>query len=43
VAACGGIGRLALASQRQLPYADFLELVLADEVTRHDGEQAAAA
>ena len=33
--------RLALARQQQLPHADFLELVLADEVTRRDTNSAA--
>jgi hypothetical protein len=33
--------RLTLARQQQLPHADFLELVLADEVTRRDTSSAA--
>src|SRR5204863_8261502 len=33
--------RLTLARQQQLPHADFLELVLADEVTRRDTNSAA--
>jgi DNA replication protein DnaC len=33
--------RLALARQQQLAHADFLELVLADEVTRRDANSAA--
>ena len=33
--------RLALARTQQLPHADFLELVLADEVTRRDTNSAA--
>jgi DNA replication protein DnaC len=33
--------RLALARQQQLPHADFLELVLADEVSRRDTNSAA--
>jgi DNA replication protein DnaC len=33
--------RLALARQRQLAHADFLELILADEVTRRDANSAA--
>jgi IstB-like ATP binding protein len=33
--------RLTLARQRNLPHADFLELVLADEVTRRDTSSAA--
>lgn len=33
--------RLALARQQNLPHADFLELVLADEVTRRDTNSAA--
>ena len=33
--------RLALARQQQLPHADLLELVLADEVTRRDTNSAA--
>jgi hypothetical protein len=33
--------RLALARQQKLPHADFLELVLADEVTRRDTNSAA--
>jgi DNA replication protein DnaC len=32
--------RLALATQQQLPHADFLELVLADEVTRREAKSA---
>jgi hypothetical protein len=32
--------RLTLARQQQLPHADFLELVLADEVTRRDTNSA---
>ena len=32
--------RLALARQQKLPHADFLELVLADEVTRRDANSA---
>jgi DNA replication protein DnaC len=33
--------RLTLARQRNLPHADFLELVLADEITRRDTSSAA--
>src|ERR687885_1311880 len=33
--------RLTLARQQQLPHADFLELVLADEVARRDTNSAA--
>ena len=33
--------RLTLARQQQMPHADFLELVLADEVTRRDTNSAA--
>jgi hypothetical protein len=33
--------RLVLAKQQHLPHADFLELVLADEVTRRDTNSAA--
>ena len=33
--------RLTLARQQHLPHADFLELVLADEVTRRDTNSAA--
>jgi hypothetical protein len=33
--------RLALARQQQLAHADFLELILADEVTRRDANSAA--
>jgi DNA replication protein DnaC len=33
--------RLTLARQQQLPHADFLQLVLADEVTRRDTNSAA--
>jgi hypothetical protein len=33
--------RLALAKSRSLPHAEFLELVLADEVTRRDTSSAA--
>jgi DNA replication protein DnaC len=33
--------RLTLARQQQIPHADFLELVLADEVTRRDTNSAA--
>lgn len=32
--------RIALARQRKMPHQDFLELVLADEVTRRDGKSA---
>ncbi|MGH3697986.1 MAG: ATP-binding protein [Pseudonocardiaceae bacterium] len=33
--------RITLARQQHLPHADFLELVLADEVTRRDTNSAA--
>jgi hypothetical protein len=33
--------RLTLARQNNLPHADFLELVLADEITRRDNSSAA--
>jgi hypothetical protein len=33
--------RLTLARQQSMPHADFLELVLADEVTRRDTNSAA--
>jgi hypothetical protein len=33
--------RITLAKQQHLPHADFLELVLADEVTRRDTNSAA--
>jgi hypothetical protein len=32
--------RLTLARQNNLPHADFLELVLADEITRRDNSSA---
>jgi hypothetical protein len=35
--------RLTLARQQQLPHADFLQLVLADEVSRRDAKSAFAA
>src|SRR5262252_8157199 len=33
--------RLTLARQQNLPHADFLQLILADEVTRRDTQSAA--